>query len=226
LKPTNDLPIKIDLLFSIRLNKFFMSRFSLFLSFNGIIALLLLAIACQSEEYTPKSKAYPRVNLPAQHGYRPYNPSECPFSFEYSTYAEIIKDTAALGKKAPSHPCWMSLKYPTLNATIYLSYKPISQENTLPKLVEDAHTLNSKHVIKADYIEDSLITTPNGISGLWYDVGGNAASNTQFFVADSVKHFLWASLYFYNTPNEDSIAPVANFIRQDMKHLLETFKWK
>lgn len=191
------------------------------------IGLFCLTIACQNEEYIPKPKAYPRVNLPPQHSYRAYAPKECPFSFEYPTYAEIVKDTtAALDKKAVSSPCWLNLKYPTLNATIYMSYKQVNKQNTLARLVEDAHTLNSKHVIKANYIEDSLITTQNNVHGLIYNVGGNAASNTQFFLTDSTKHFMWASLYFYNQPNEDSIAPVAAFIHQDITHILETFKWK
>ena len=189
------------------------------------VAIICCLSACQTEVYSPKPSAYPRVVLPQQHTYRPFTASECPFAFEYPTYATIVKDTAA-GGRVQNNPCWMNLKYPDLNATLYLSYKPIDKGNSLPKLVEDAHTLNTKHVIKADYIEDSLIVTPNGAYGLWYSVGGNAASNTQFFLTDSTRHFLWASLYFYNQPNEDSIAPVAAFIRQDMEHLLETFKWQ
>lgn len=200
------------------------------MNYRVLIPLLLVQLclfwACQNEEYVPKPKAYPRVSLPPKHSYQVYKPAECPFVFEYPTYANIVKDTAAIGKGRPSHPCWMSIKYPSLNATVYLSYKPIGKENKLPQLIEDAHTLNAKHVIKANYIEDSLITTPNGVHGLIYNVGGNAASSTQFFVTDSIQHFLWASLYFYNQPNEDSIAPVAAFIRQDMEHLLETFQWR
>lgn len=196
-------------------------------AFIGVLLLLVGCFyACQETDYTPKPKAYPRLVLPAQHSYQPYASRECPFLFEYSTHARIGKDTVMTGRKAPSNPCWLNLQYPDFNATVYLSYKPISKDNSLPRLVEDAHTLNAKHVIKADYIEDSLIVTPSGASGLWYSVGGNAASSTQFFLTDSARHFLWASLYFYHQPNEDSIAPVAAYIRQDMEHLLETFKWQ
>jgi gliding motility-associated lipoprotein GldD len=64
------------------------------------------------------------------------------------------------------------------------------------------------------------------VSGIFYDIGGDAASPTQFFVTDSAKHFLRGSLYFNAAPNSDSLAPVVKYIKEDMLHLLETVKWK
>jgi gliding motility-associated lipoprotein GldD len=64
------------------------------------------------------------------------------------------------------------------------------------------------------------------VYGIYYEVGGNAASALQFFVTDSIKHFLRGSLYFYNTPNADSIAPVLNFIKPDVMELIKTLKWQ
>ncbi len=188
-----------------------------------LIGLLLSITAC-SDDYTPKPKAYPRVEFPS-HAYEPYHPQKCPFSFEKPTYATIERDSIFL-KKEKANPCWLNIKYPDFNATIYLSYKNIDKQNSLEKLLEDAHTLNSKHVIRASAMEDSLIHTTNNINGLFYYVGGNTATSTQFFLTDSTKNFLWGSLYFYTQPNEDSLAPIVKFIRKDIDQLISSFKWQ
>ena len=68
--------------------------------------------------------------------------------------------------------------------------------------------------------------TPMGLTGMFFRVGGNAATALQFYVTDSVKHFLRGSLYFGATPNEDSLSVVNDFVQEDMKHLINTLRWK
>ena len=41
----------------------------------------------------------------------------------------------------------------------------------------------------------------------YFSLKGNTATANQFFVTDSVKHFLRGALYFNATPNEDSLRP-------------------
>ena len=62
--------------------------------------------------------------------------------------------------------------------------------------------------------------------GIMYEIKGNAASPFQFFATDSTKHFLRGSMYFNVYPNKDSLAPVFDFVQSDIKHLIETIKWK
>jgi gliding motility-associated lipoprotein GldD len=83
-----------------------------------------------------------------------------------------------------------------------------------------------KHSTRATEIVDSPIRTASGVSGVFFSVGGNAATAKQFFVTDSVKHFLRGALYFDASPNEDSLGVVNNFLQDDMKHLINTFRWK
>lgn len=98
--------------------------------------------------------------------------------------------------------------------------------NNFDKLREDAYKLTYKHAYKATSIEDSLMQTPLGVHGVFFSVGGNAATSKQFFVSDSLKHFLRGALYFDAAPNEDSLSIVNQFLQEDMKHLINTLQWK
>ena len=78
----------------------------------------------------------------------------------------------------------------------------------------------------ASSITDSLMFTPNGVSGVFFRVGGNAATANQFFLSDTTANFLRGALYFDATPNADSLRPVQDFLKNDIEHLINTFKWK
>jgi gliding motility-associated lipoprotein GldD len=80
---------------------------------------------------------------------------------------------------------------------------------------------------KADAINELVINNKdNRIFGILYDLKGNTATSVQFYVTDSINHFLRGSLYFESEPNADSLAPVIYFFRADIIHLIETLKWK
>jgi gliding motility-associated lipoprotein GldD len=115
--------------------------------------------------------------------------------------------------------------YADYNATIYLSYK--NAKGNYDQLIEDAHTLVYRHTIKADAITEQRFESNDGKTfGFLYEIGGNAATNVQFYVTDSVKNFLRGSLYFNTQPNQDSLSPIIEFITEDIRHLFETIEWK
>jgi gliding motility-associated lipoprotein GldD len=83
------------------------------------------------------------------------------------------------------------------------------------------------HISKADAIKEQVYNNKeNKVYGILYDLKGNTASAVQFYVTDSVKHYLRGSLYFSAEPDADSLEPVINFFREDIIHLIETLKWK
>jgi gliding motility-associated lipoprotein GldD len=182
-----------------------------------IMIFIVIMAACH-ESYTPKPTGYLRVNYPEKK-YREFD-TTAPFAFEYPAYARIVPDTA---KKA--EPWWYNMNFPSLNATLYLSYKPV--KHNLQDLIEDSRTLTYKHTIKAEAIDESLIRNDSShVYGILYDLKGNTASSVQFFTTDSTTHFLRGSLYFNSEPNKDSLAPVIKFIRQDVEHMINTLHWK
>ncbi|MCW3128404.1 MAG: gliding motility lipoprotein GldD [Bacteroidetes bacterium] len=186
------------------------------------LVILLYSLSSCHGDYSPKPKSYPRVIFP-ERKFAMYDAPACPFKFELPVYARIQRDSSAKGMQ---NPCWLNIVFPDFNGTVNLTYKEITKENTLEQLLEDAHKLSFKHTKKANYIDESFITNKHGVSGIFYNVGGDAASNVQFFLTDSSHHFIRGSLYFYNEPNSDSMAPVLTYVRQDLDTILNTFQWK
>ncbi len=191
-----------------------MARFFLF-----IILLSLVLISACDQDYVPKPRAYYRINFPEKQ-YQKFE-SDCPYSFEYPTYAQIEPDMAGDEKF-----CWINVNYSGFNADLHVSYKPIVEDGDLQHLISDAYTFVEKHNIKAETItEERIENSTYDAAGLMFRIGGNTASNLQFFLTDSTNHFLRASLYFNCEPNKDSLAPVVDFIEQDLEHLFKTFQW-
>lgn len=188
-----------------------------------LIAVLFFT-ACQQQHFTPKPRGYFRVDLPEKK-YRLFDEPGYPYTFEYPVYANVIQDTLFFDER-PENPWWINVDFPELNGKIYLSFKQINNRNTLEKLVNDAFKLTYKHTYKAAAIEEKEIHTPNKVYGLFYEVSGNAASAKQFYVTDSLRHFMRGALYFYASPNADSLAPMHKFVEEDMWHMVETLKWK
>ena len=192
--------------------------------FYFLIMLSLLLSSCHGD-YTPKPKAYPRVIYPEKK-YKMYDPADCPFKFEKPVYATVTQDTVFRGQQIITISCWLNVNFPSLNGKINLTYKEINDTMKLERLIEDAHKMSFRHTEKADYIDEIRIVNDHGVGGILYDVGGNAASNVQFFLTDTTHNFLRGALYFNSEPNTDSMAPVVAFVKEDMKRMLKTFEWK
>ena len=186
-------------------------------------ALLVIVFSCNSD-YTIKPTGYFKIDFP-EHKYQTFQQAGYPYTFEYPVYAKVLQDTSFFEDK-PENPYWINIDFPQFNGKIYISYKEIGNANDFNKLVDDAFKLTYKHTTKATEIKDSLMTTPAGISGIFFKVGGNAATANQFFVTYSTNHFLRGALYFDATPNEDSLGIVNEFLQQDMKHLINSLHWK
>lgn len=182
--------------------------------------LLSLFFTSCSEDYTPKPRAYFRIDTPPN-TYQTFN-SSCPFSFEYSKFA-----TAYVYQGAQIQNCWYNIDYPKFKATIHLSYTALENRSDMEAQLSNSRTLVYKHTVKADGIEEIPINYDSKkVYGLLYNLSGNSASQMQFYLTDSTKHFLRCALYFNTSPNADSIAPVLNYISKDIDRFIETFRWQ
>ena len=180
-------------------------------SWIAVIVLFALLLSCGGETL-PKPKGMLRLDYPeAKHVYMKYGD----FQFEGNSLAKVERG----GKNA------ITLDYPLLNAAIYITYKPV--EDNLNSLLSDAQKLSYEHVIKADDItEQPYINPEDSVYGMFYEVSGDAASQSQFYVTDSTRHFVTGSLYFYAKPNYDSIYPAAVYLQKDIRRIMETIQWQ
>jgi len=178
--------------------------------------------SCNSP-FTPKPRGYFKIEFP-ERKYQVFDQPGYPYAFEYPVYSSVVKDSTFFGE-ATENPWWVNIEFPQFNGKIYISYKQIGA-NEFEKLLNDAFNLTNKHSQKAYSIDDSLMITPNNVTGMFFKVGGDVATSYQFFLTDSVKHFLRGALYFEASPNQDSIGMVNDFVAADMRHLINTFRWK
>lgn len=180
--------------------------------------LIILPSGCSSD-YVPKPRGFFRIELPERE-YRDLD-SIFPYTFEYPVYARISNDL-----NSPDQPYWINVDFPSFKARVHLSYKAVN--NDLELFAEDSHSLVMKHIPKASAIEEIRIDDKiNDIHGIIYDIRGTgAASPYQFYITDSTHHFLRGALYFNTLPNNDSLAPVIEFIKLDIMHMIETTRWQ
>lgn len=179
------------------------------------LALLAGMISC-GDEVQPKPDAFLALEYPEAE-YHVLD-KDCPYQFEKNKYA-----VANPGRGGDE--CWINLDYEDLQGTIFITYQPV--RDNLDSLLTDAQKLPLQHTIKADAIEGSRYTNDfNRTYGMFYQVSGNAASQAQFYLTDSVNHFLTGSVYFDTQPNFDSILPAADYLKRDIRHLMETVEWK
>jgi gliding motility-associated lipoprotein GldD len=182
----------------------------------------IVLISCNND-YTPKPKGYFRIDFP-ERKYQLFDQPGYPYAFEYPVYAKIVKDSTFFGE-ATENPWWINVDFPQFAGRIYISYKEIGV-NKFDTLIKHAFMLTGKHSSRAYSIEDSVLKTPMGVHGVFFSVGGDVATANQFFLTDTTKHFLRGALYFDATPNTDSLGMVNSFLLEDMKHLINTFRWK
>jgi gliding motility-associated lipoprotein GldD len=183
--------------------------------FSGFLLLLLLVLteSCK-DDVLPKPASQLRLDYPLAK-YNSFS-NHCPFAFEINEDAVISEE----------NNCGFTIHYPKMKATIYLTYKVVNKDINF--LLRDAQNLTYKlHTLKADQIiEQPFVNSNNKVYGMFYDVTGNAATNSLFYATDSIKHFITGSAYFYAKPNYDSILPAESYVKNDMQHLMETIKWK
>ena len=186
------------------------------------LALLLFICFSCGNDPVPKPKAYLRLEYP-QASYDKAL-ANVPFTFEKNILASNIK-TNTLDSDTESYG--ITVKYPTIKGTIFLTYKAIKSQENLINFLRDAQNFTQKHTIKADEIIEQVYENKERKAyGMLYEIGGNAASQSQFYLTDSTSHFLTGSLYFYAKPNYDSILPAANYLQKDIQHIMETVEWK
>lgn len=180
-----------------------------------IIFLLLITfcVSCE-DDVVVKPHAALRLRYPAPK----YSEVKlnCPFVFKQNENAQVL-----VNKK-----CGVKITYPNMKATVFLTYIEMDKANVNAQLKEAtrkalSHQIKALNIPQLDYVNPDKKTY-----GTFFEINGNAASQGQFHLTDSTKHFVTAALYFETKPNFDSLLPAINYVREDMRVMMETMEWE
>jgi len=178
---------------------------------------LFLCVAC-TKVSAPKPYGYYRIAIPDT-SYVAFDTRfpDWPYSFALSKNA--------IPQPRQDEPYWLNIYYPSLDATVHCSYKPV--RHNLRELTNDALEFVYRNASFANAIPEREYSHPEAdVYGVLFDLEGNTASSCQFFITDSTRHFFRASVYCNCPPNADSLAPVYEYLRKDVIRMVETFEWR
>lgn len=181
-----------------------------------VLMSVLVLFAC-GDEYVPKPVGYFRIGLPEKE-YVTLDSTGCNFSLNLNKSAEF--------KMVPDKDCWANVEYPSLKATIQLTYYNI-HEKDFESLIREGQRMAYSHTARADGLQEKFFANDEKrVYGICYRMVGPVATSTQFYMTDSTDHFLRGVLYFYSSPNPDSLKNVNEFMQGEVIELIESLKWK
>lgn len=189
------------------------------------ISILALLLSC-TRPATPKEYGYFRIALPPHEYINSQSEPTMRGAQQQLPKASINYQLSTAAQLQPlDSPGWFNIHYPTLNATIHCSYMPV--HNNLKSLIDDSEEFVYSHTVKASAIPEQAYSDPvNRVYGVYYELEGNTATPAQFWVTDSTRHFFRASVYIDCIPNQDSLAPVIDYLQTDCRVLIESLRWQ
>ena len=177
------------------------------------LLICLFLLAC-NKNHKPKPKGYNHINFPEQ-SYVPITITN-KYSFEKNIQTSVEQNDSY---------GWLNLLYKNYDAKILITHKYIEKENDLTSFVNESYKLTEKHNKKASSIKETHIKTKNDLNAVIIDLKGEVPTQFQFITTDSVNHFLRGALYFQVATKNDSLAPIIEYIKKDMIHILNTLEW-
>ena len=183
-----------------------------------VVTALLCGFASCRRTYVPRPYGYYRIEIPDT-TYQLYDNPALPYLFEVSTNARVEPRTK------PTERYWIDIRYPDFDVRIHGSYLPVN--GNLRELGDDAQNFVYKHAGKASAIpEQGYDNADERVYGVFYELQGNTASPYQFYLTDSLHHFFRGAVYVNCVPNQDSLQPVIDYLQYDVRHLMESFRFR
>ena len=182
---------------------------------------LLLFTSCirTQEVPVPKPKGYFRLATP-EVAYQNWD-SVMPFSFDYS------KNATLSFKKKENNIYTIDIHYPSLSATMNMIAVPV--KDNLHQLMWNEEEQVMFHVdrMMTDDIQYSTVNDPDArVFGRLYELEGKyVATPFKFWLTDSSRYFVKGELFFEFSPNNDSLSPIINYLKDDALFMVESWKW-
>lgn len=186
--------------------------------YKFIFPFLIALLFCSCKNYSPKPKAYNRIDF-KDSAYKAVEYPQFALSIPEICKIEDLPSVSARGY-------WFNIIYPDYNVTLYCSYLPISSVS-LKKVLEDSYRLVYSQTLRLANVQEKQYSNPQTqVYGSVFEMGENAPTPIQFFLTDSISHFFRGSLQYNTEINPDSVSPITEHLEKDILHMIESFRWK
>lgn len=190
-------------------------------SLSIVITLSLIFLSSCGEEYVPFARkyAYPRIELPAEISYQVFENEACSFSFEYPAEGKITRNR--------EDSCWVDISLEEHDATFHVNGRSILTSGRPLEVHQEEHRrLIYNHSVKAARIVPEAINLANG-AGTKYEMVGEVGTPMQVFFHDEAgEESVILSFYYQSALKNDSLAPVTEYLKVQLDHIVETIEWK
>lgn len=191
------------------------SRFTAAFAVVAVFIVPAVLLAACGRKYAPKPYGYPRIERDSV-VYMPYDSDMFPLAFD------LPSDAVVDVNRGEASSVWINISYPEYGATLYCTYLPLRKRDAGAERAKAAD-LVYLHASKATSIDASSFEGGE-VSATVYRLYGNVATPVQFVADDGDGFLMRGALYFNMAVEPDSVAPVVDFVENDVRRLLETLK--
>jgi gliding motility-associated lipoprotein GldD len=148
--------------------------------------------------------------------------SVLPFVFDYSKHASLDF------QNKERNLFWVDIYYPSLSAMFKMTCFQV--KNNLNNYIREEEELVMFHVDRrmVDDIQYSTVNDPIArVFGRLYELEGkHVATPFKFWLTDSSQYFVKGTLFFDFAPNNDSLAPIIDYLKRDALFMVESWQWR
>jgi gliding motility-associated lipoprotein GldD len=185
----------------------------------SLLVILLATSACDDANPVPKPSTFLRTEFP-EHTYRSYL---SPQNFSFNLADLYMPKTF---EQAKTNYSVQEIDLGPLNGTLFLYYLRLPSKDSLSEIINFANDKVDEHKIMADKIDfEQIIEPQKRVYGTFFELKGNVATNFQFYLTDSLQHFLRGEILLNCRPNYDSLRPTLQYLKTDLQTLIKSFKW-
>ena len=119
----------------------------------------------------------------------------------------------------------VDLSFKDFNFKWHFTYRNIDgSKKTRTQHDDEYRKLVFKHISKLSHLNEIELKGENGW-GVLYEMFGKVGSPAQLIYGDST-HIVMASFYFLEAVNQDSLKPLIDYVKKDLRYMTESLKWK
>ena len=182
-----------------------------------LFCLFLSHFSCNETNYLPREKGFLRLEF-EKPTYDTFSSEASKLNFifnnAYSSF-EIVSDEKIV------------LKYKDIKIDLVLSDVELENLSTFEESIRNFYVFLEPHRKKSNQISIKEFTSvDNKRFAKVFEMRGPVASPLQFYVTDSINHFLFGSMNVMVKSNYDSIYPSIMYVKNDIFSIIESVNWE